>query len=209
MAYKGFAGGGRIGHHASTTILQAQRPFDMYAGRLATVETTPGSATLYYSDGNSWSALGGSSSNTPYVGRCTVASTAVGTVPYVAWSLNSAGTSSVTVNSSTGVFTLGKTGKYVMTITGKVSGSAPSNSINGSLQLGSLSNVTYLGDASATQACIYYVDSNNNISGGGLAGTMYITASVDNGTFILNNVSTGTGSTSSSNIMVTILYLGT
>jgi glycerophosphoryl diester phosphodiesterase len=57
MAYRGFAGGGYVGHHLSVALLEGLRPAADHAGRHATIESVLGTAARYISDGISWRAV--------------------------------------------------------------------------------------------------------------------------------------------------------
>ncbi len=56
MAYRGFSGGGFVGNHLTTALLEQLRPAADNAGRHATVGDPSTRAAPYTSDGESWKA---------------------------------------------------------------------------------------------------------------------------------------------------------
>ena len=57
MAYRGFSGGGFVGNHLTTALLEALRPAADNAGRHATVGDPSTRAAPYTSDGESWKSV--------------------------------------------------------------------------------------------------------------------------------------------------------
>ena len=57
MAYRGFSGGGFVGNHLTTALLEALRPAADNAGRHATVGDPSTTAAPYISDGESWKSV--------------------------------------------------------------------------------------------------------------------------------------------------------